>query len=120
MSSWQSSISTISVNSSVTTMGDHVEKRFQASQRFKRHQFNIYENGMLRNQLPAVTTSPNKLEQQARDAMEAKGFNFIFGGAGEHATMDANRLAFRQWKVGLLSIVIRLGSIIFWELEAFS
>ena len=80
-------------------MSEHNDQRFQASQRFKRHQFNIYEDGMLRNQLPLVTTNPNKLEQQARDSMETKSFNFIFGGAGEHATMDANRLAFRQWKV---------------------
>ena len=80
-------------------MGDHVEQRFLASQRSKQHQFNIYETGMLRNQFLTVTTTPNRLEQQARDFMETKSFNFIFGGAGEHATMNANRLAFRQWKV---------------------
>ena len=26
-------------------------------------------------------------------------FNYIYGGAGEAATMEANRLAFRQWKI---------------------
>ncbi|KUI60456.1 hypothetical protein VP1G_07654 [Cytospora mali] len=31
--------------------------------------------------------------------MEPGPFNYIYGGAGEGATMDANRLAFRQWKI---------------------
>ncbi|KAH8812915.1 FMN-dependent dehydrogenase [Xylogone sp. PMI_703] len=71
---------------------------YQASLRFRRHQFDIYANGMLRNQLPTITTDPNKLEQQAHEAMETKAFNFIYGGAGEHATMDDNRRAFKEWK----------------------
>ena len=31
--------------------------------------------------------------------MGIRNFNYVSGGAGERATMDANRLAFRQWKV---------------------
>lgn len=51
------------------------------------------------NKLPVVTTDPNKLEEQARKYMGIRNFNYVSGGAGERATMDANRLAFRQWKV---------------------
>ena len=48
--------------------------------------------------MPTVTTDPNKLEEQAKIHLGARSFNYVAGGAGEKATMDANRLAFRQWK----------------------
>ena len=54
---------------------------------------------MLHQQLPLVTTDPNKLEAQARSILKPTAFNYVAGGAGERATMDANRLAFRQWKM---------------------
>lgn len=59
----------------------------------------VLEKGLLMGKLPVVTTDPNKLEEQAEKTMEKKGFDYIRGGAGENATMDANRLAFRQWKI---------------------
>ena len=59
----------------------------------------IYQDGLLRNKVPTVTTDPNKLEDQARHHLGARSYNYVAGGAGEKATMDANRLAFRQWKV---------------------
>lgn len=59
----------------------------------------LYKNGVLLGEPPAVTTNPNKLEAQARKAMQPGPFNYIYGGAGEGATMDVNRLAFRQWKL---------------------
>lgn len=46
-----------------------------------------------------MTTDPNKLEEQAKALMKPTSFNYVSGGAGEKATMDANRLAFRQWKL---------------------
>lgn len=55
--------------------------------------------GVLQGQLPVVTTDPNLLEGQAQKFISKKGFDYIRGGAGESATMDANRLAFRQWKI---------------------
>ncbi|KAL9024359.1 MAG: hypothetical protein Q9180_007923, partial [Flavoplaca navasiana] len=58
----------------------------------------IYKNGLLNQKLPIVTTDPNKLEEQAREFLGVRSFNYVAGGAGEKATMDANRLAFRQWK----------------------
>ena len=54
---------------------------------------------MLHQRLPLVTTDPNKLEAQAKSIMKPTAYNYIAGGAGERATMDANRLAFRQWKM---------------------
>jgi lactate 2-monooxygenase len=55
--------------------------------------------GMMHQQLPLVTTDPNKLEAQAKSILKPTAFNYVAGGAGECATMDANRLAFRQWKM---------------------
>jgi hypothetical protein len=59
----------------------------------------ILQKGLLANELPIVTTNPNSLEEQAKQKMTKAGFDYIKGGAGEAATMDANRLAFRQWKI---------------------
>lgn len=66
---------------------------------FGSYQLELYKNGALLEELPVVTTNPSKLEQQARETMPSAPFNYIYGGAGEGATMDANRLAFRQWKL---------------------
>ena len=66
---------------------------------YKNRQICIYEDGMMFNRLPLVTTDPAKLEEQARQYMTSRSFDFVSGGAGEKSTMAANRLAFRQWKV---------------------
>jgi lactate 2-monooxygenase len=58
-----------------------------------------YPAGLMHQQLPLVTTDPNKLEDQAKSILKASAFDYVAGGAGERATMDANRLAFRQWKM---------------------
>jgi hypothetical protein len=85
------------------------------------YQVNIYSQGMFHNVIPTVTTDPNKLETQAKECMSKDSFNYIAGGAGERATMDSNRLAFRQWKVNgkllLLHVNILLWRIILEELE---
>ena len=62
-------------------------------------QKDIYTKGTNDGILPRVTTDPNHLEEQAKFHLGARSFNYVGGGAGERATMDANRLAFRQWKV---------------------
>lgn len=59
----------------------------------------LYSEGLLGGRLPRVTTDSNKLEEQARSKLALGAYNYVAGGAGERATMDANRLAFRQWKV---------------------
>ncbi|CAG8960002.1 hypothetical protein HYFRA_00013190 [Hymenoscyphus fraxineus] len=78
------------------------------------HQSNIYRaihsmilyrqlrsatDGTFLNKFPLVTTDPNKLAAQAKEKLPETSYNYIAGGAGEKATMDANRLAFRQWKL---------------------
>ena len=63
------------------------------------YQNQLYSEGLLAGRLPRVTTDPNKLEEQARSKLALGAYNYVAGGAGERATMDANRLAFRQWKV---------------------
>jgi hypothetical protein len=67
--------------------------------KFGHYQNEVYINGILKNQLTTVTTDPNKLEAQAKQHLGERSYNYVAGGAGERATMDANRLAFRQWKV---------------------
>lgn len=63
------------------------------------YQVQLYTEGLLAGRLPRVTTDPNKLEEQARSKLALGAYNYVAGGSGERATMDANRLAFRQWKV---------------------
>ena len=67
----------------------------------------VYRKGIEHNVFPVVSTDPNKLQEQAKSHMALTSYNYIAGGAGESATMDANRLAFRQWKVGCLSMEAR-------------
>ncbi|KAI4128337.1 MAG: hypothetical protein LQ338_002782 [Usnochroma carphineum] len=71
----------------------------EGGRKYGAHQMEIYRDGLLYNKLPTLTTDPNKLEEQARKFLGARSFNYVAGGAGEKATMDANRLAFRQWKL---------------------
>ncbi|RDL34583.1 Oxidoreductase [Venustampulla echinocandica] len=75
---------------------------FQGSEEHRKYgafQNELYKAGMFAQRLPIVTTDPNKLEEQARSKMALTSFNYVSGGAGEGSTMDANRLAFRQWKM---------------------
>lgn len=71
----------------------------EAPPSYGQYQIELYKNGVVLEEPPVVTTNPSRLEEQARKAMEPGPFNYIYGGAGEGATMDANRLAFRQWKL---------------------
>ncbi|KAJ2977280.1 hypothetical protein NUW58_g7860 [Xylaria curta] len=77
-------------------MGD---SREDTSAPFASYLVDIYTQGILQDTVPWVTTDPNKLRLQAKKAMREDAYNYIAGGAGEGATMDANRLAFRQWKI---------------------
>ncbi|KAL3473495.1 FMN-dependent dehydrogenase [Aspergillus californicus] len=63
------------------------------------YQAEIYGQGALMGLKPNVTTDPRLLEEQARKTLSSRSFNYVAGGAGEKATMDSNRLAFRQWKL---------------------
>jgi isopentenyl diphosphate isomerase/L-lactate dehydrogenase-like FMN-dependent dehydrogenase len=48
---------------------------------------------------PRVPTSFAELERRARKAMSAKAWAYVYGGAGEGATMAANRAAFDRWQI---------------------
>lgn len=69
------------------------------SEPYGAYQNEIYAQGTLLGTRPTVTTDPRLLEEQARTALGTRAFNYVAGGAGEKATMDSNRLAFRQWKL---------------------
>ena len=71
-------------------------------------QQNIYARGLLEKVKPSVTTDPRFLEEHAQKALGTRAFNYIAGGAGEKATMDSNRLAFRQWKLCVLFVCVIL------------
>ncbi|KAL8974253.1 MAG: hypothetical protein Q9197_001506 [Variospora fuerteventurae] len=71
----------------------------EGGRKYGAYQIEIYRDGILHNRLPTVTCDSNKLEEQAKKFLGARSFNYVAGGAGERATMDANRLAFRQWKM---------------------
>lgn len=69
------------------------------SDNYGSYQTEIYGKGGLMGIRPNVTTDPRLLEEQARKSLGVRSFNYVSGGAGEKATMDSNRLAFRQWKL---------------------
>lgn len=69
------------------------------SDNYGSYQTEIYGKGALMGILPGVTTDPRKLEEQARESLGIRSFNYVAGGAGEKSTMDSNRQAFRQWKL---------------------
>ncbi|OBT88035.1 hypothetical protein VE02_02939 [Pseudogymnoascus sp. 03VT05] len=68
-----------------------------ATPNYSAFQTELYTSSILHGVKPLVTTDPNKLEDQARAALPLRSYNYVAGGAGERATMDANRQAFRRW-----------------------
>ncbi|KAI0873926.1 glycolate oxidase [Hypoxylon argillaceum] len=66
---------------------------------FVNYQNEIFARGILEGSLPQITTDPNKLRLHAKKVLHKNAYNYIAGAAGEGATNDANRLAFRQWKI---------------------
>lgn len=75
--------------------GDHGD----AHQSYGSHIAKVYEDGIFHKKLPVVTTDPNLLEEQAREAMGQKPFGYIYGGAGGMSAVEANRRAFQQWRI---------------------
>ncbi|KAK8166270.1 FMN-dependent dehydrogenase [Phyllosticta citrichinensis] len=67
--------------------------------KYGQYQNEVYAKGMFQSQFSDVTTDPNKLEAQAKEVLSARAYAYVGGGAGERATMDANRAAFRSWKL---------------------
>ncbi|XVX21147.1 alpha-hydroxy-acid oxidizing protein [Actinomycetota bacterium] len=58
----------------------------------------IYRAGVL-GRRPRVPTDAAELEERALKTMSAKARAYVAGGAGEGATMRANRAAFDRWRI---------------------
>ncbi|WP_433204208.1 alpha-hydroxy-acid oxidizing protein [Dactylosporangium sp. CS-047395] len=58
----------------------------------------VYRQGAL-GRRPSVPTDAAELERRARRAMSARAWAYVAGGAGEGATMAANRAAFARRRV---------------------
>ena len=58
----------------------------------------IYVTG-LSGRKPPVPVDFAALETQAREAMSAKAFAYVAGGAGVESTVAANRSAFERWRI---------------------
>ncbi|MCJ1311531.1 hypothetical protein MMC25_005204 [Agyrium rufum] len=77
----------------------HHPEHPEGGRKYGAFQMELYRNGINNGIMPMVTTDPNKLQEQAKQHLSLTSYNYVAGGAGEKATMDANRLAFRQWKL---------------------
>lgn len=58
----------------------------------------IYRAGTL-GRRPVVPTDPTSLEERAHAAMSAQAWAYVAGGAGDGATVRANRAAFDRWAI---------------------
>jgi len=58
----------------------------------------IYRAGVFGHP-PSVPTSFTELEARARVVMSERAWAYVYGGAGEGATMAANRTAFDRWQI---------------------
>ncbi|MDR6863911.1 alpha-hydroxy-acid oxidizing protein [Phycicoccus sp. 3266] len=58
----------------------------------------VYRAGVLGHR-PAVPTDSAELEARARAQMSPRAWAYVAGGAGEGATMRANREAFDRWRI---------------------
>jgi lactate 2-monooxygenase len=61
-------------------------------------QSTVYLQGIA-GRMPLVPVAPGRLEERARESMNAEAFAYIAGGAGRESTMDANRTAFERWRI---------------------
>lgn len=58
----------------------------------------IYSEG-IHDRVPSVPTDFGELERRAKGVMSERGWAYINGGAGEGATMSANRRALDRWAI---------------------
>ncbi len=63
-----------------------------------RRQMKIYMKGGV-NKRPAFPISFEDLVEAARQQMTEEAFAYVMGGAGAESTIEANREAFRRWKI---------------------
>src|ERR1700759_913589 len=63
-----------------------------------RRQTHIYLEG-IRGRRPRIPLEAGRLEQAARRRMRPEAFAYVAAGAGNEATVAANRAAFDQWRI---------------------
>ena len=64
----------------------------------RRRQDEVYRAGVY-GRLPQVPTAARALQRRAKQALNARAYDYVAGGAGEEATQRANRAAFDRWAV---------------------
>ncbi|HMB89654.1 MAG TPA: alpha-hydroxy-acid oxidizing protein, partial [Rhodothermales bacterium] len=61
-------------------------------------QLQIYLAGMSQEK-PATPVSYEALKAKAKEVLTPEAYGYLAGGAGSEDTMDANRAAFRRWRI---------------------
>jgi isopentenyl diphosphate isomerase/L-lactate dehydrogenase-like FMN-dependent dehydrogenase len=64
----------------------------------RRRQDEVYRAGVY-GRRPLVPTAARALQARAKQALNARAYAYVAGGAGEEATQRANRAAFDRWAV---------------------
>jgi isopentenyl diphosphate isomerase/L-lactate dehydrogenase-like FMN-dependent dehydrogenase len=59
----------------------------------------IYANGMLAGERPALPIDWRELERAAADAVDERAVAYVWGGAGSEQTMRTNLDAFARWRI---------------------
>ena len=63
-----------------------------------RRQIGIYQEG-LAGKMPEHRVSVDQLELEAKSVLKTEAFDYVAGAAGAEDTMQANRDAFRRWRI---------------------
>src|SRR4051812_49686755 len=64
----------------------------------RRRQDEVYRAGVY-GRSPRVPTAVRALQARAKQALNARAYAYVAGGAGDEATQRANRAAFDRWAV---------------------
>ena len=64
----------------------------------RRRQDEVYRAGVY-GRSPRVPTAVRALQARAKEALNARAYSYVAGGAGDEATQRANRAAFDRWAV---------------------
>ena len=64
----------------------------------RRRQDEVYRAGVF-GRRPLVPTAARRLQQRAKQALDARAYSYVAGGAGDEATQRADRAAFDRWAV---------------------
>ncbi|MGZ4650190.1 MAG: alpha-hydroxy-acid oxidizing protein, partial [Blastococcus sp.] len=64
----------------------------------RRRQDEVYRAGVY-GRHPLVPTAARALQARAKQALNARAYSYVAGGAGDEATQRANRAAFDRWAV---------------------